>query len=1118
MKRISYYFLLFIVVFLQENCNIEKDKNIDDKAFENFNLAKDKNIDDKALENFNLAKDKNIDDKALEYFNAGKYEEAILEYKKKLPLIEKKYGKNDTTHYSKTLYDTGICFYYLQNYKKAIEYLTECNKVYKSINALQNEFYAKSCNDLGLLYNYIGNYEKAEKFYIESKNILEKILGKEHHHYATTCNDLGLLYSKIGNYEKAKKLYIESKNIKEKILGKEHPDYANTCNNLGVLYYNIGNYKKAEKFYIESKNIREKIFGKERSDYANSCYNLGKLYKSIGNYKKAEKFYIESKNTLEKILGKELHHYATTCNSLGGLYDIMGNDKKAEKLLIESKNIREKILGKEHLDYASSCNNLGSLYLKIGNYEKAKKFYIESKNIFEKILGKEHTYYAVSCNNFGGLYKKIGNYEKAEKLYIESKNIYEKILGKEHPSYATSCNNLGGLYYEIGNYEKAEIFFIETKNIREKILGKEHPSYALSCNNLGALYKKIGNYEKAEKLYIESKNILEKTFGKEHPHYSNTCNNLGELYDKIENYERAEKLYIEMNELMTLLSDKSAKFMSEKEREKYFKSNINQHFEKYHSFFLKKRNKNKKLVSIIYDNALNIKGQLLRATIAVRRTILESGDSSLIQVYTKMNNLGKIVASESALPIAKRRKDLKEMEEKYNILEKELINQSQEFAEISNRAKVNWKDIQKSLEKDETAIEFIHFNFRDEKGLIYSTFYYALVLRKDYKYPKAIYLFEEKELKKELKKNKISRKRINNLYATRSFHTFEIPIKKDITKIDSLIWLPIEKELNGVKKVYLSLSGLLNKVSFASIPYGDTLLLSDKYEIIHTSSTAMILENTEFNFSEINKIALFGGIKYSITEEELKKANKKYKKTENRMYFKDEKFRRCVWKYLPETMKEIENISDFLNEETKIKYETYSGSSATEETFKSFEKNSPSIFHIATHGFYFPKSEIDLKKNNNTAIIGGDKIPYKYSDNPLVRSGLLLSGGATSWSGENVFKDVEDGVLSAYETSNLNFFGIKLVVLSACQTGLGDVKGSEGVFGLQRAFKMAGVDYIIMSLWDVPDVETQEFMSLFYANWKSEREIKKAFYKTQKFMRKKYAGNPYKWGAFVLIN
>ena len=1018
MKRISYYFLLFIVVFLQENCNIEKDKNIDDKAFENFNLAKDKNIDDKALE----------------YFNAGKYEEAILEYKKQLPLIEKKYGKNDTTHYSKTLYDTGICFYYLQNYKKAIEYLTECNKVYKSINALQNEFYAKSCNDLGLLYKKSGSYEKAEKFYIESKNIYEKILGKEDPNYAISCNNLGALYSIIGNYEKAEKFYIESKNIREKILGKEHLSYASSCNNLGYLYQDIGNYEKAEKFYIESKNIREKILGKEHPSYARSCNNLGLLYRKIGNYEKAEELYIESKNTLEKILGKE------------------------------------------HLSYARSCNNLGLLYQKIGNYEKAEKLYIESKNIKEKIIGKEHLSYAISCNNLGGLYLNIGNYEKAEKLYLESKNIREKIFGKEHPDYATSCNNLGLLYDNIGNYEKAEKLFIEAKNINEKILGKEHPDYATSCNNLGNLYYKIGNYEKAEKFYIE------------------------------------------MNELMTLLSDKSAKFMSEKEREKYFKSNINQHFEKYHSFFLKKRNKNKKLVSIIYDNALNIKGQLLRAAIAVRRTILESGDSSLIQVYTKMNNLGKIVASQSALPIAKRRKDLKEMEEKYNILEKELINQSQEFAEISNRAKVNWKDIQKSLEKDETAIEFIHFNFLDGKRLTDSIFYYALVLRKDYKYPKAIYLFEEKELKKELKKNKISRKRINNLYATRSFHTFEIPIKKDFTKIDSLIWLPIEKELNGVKKVYLSLSGLLNKVSFASIPYGDSLLLSDKYEIIHTSSTAMILENTEFNFSEINKIALFGGIKYSITEEELKKANKKYKKTENRMYFKDEKFRRCVWNYLPGTMKEIENISGFFNEETKIKYETYSGASATEETFKSFEKNSPSIFHIATHGFYFQKSEIDLKKNNNTAIIGGDKIPYKYSDNPLVRSGLLLSGGATSWSGENVFKDVEDGVLSAYETSNLNFFGIKLVVLSACQTGLGDVKSSEGVFGLQRAFKMAGVDYIIMSLWDVPDVETQEFMSLFYANWKSEREIKKAFYKTQKFMRKKYAGNPYKWGAFVLIN
>ncbi len=1017
MKRISYYFLLFIMLFLQASTFFVKAQNTD---------------------------------KAWEYLDAGRYEEAALKFEKELPLFEKKYGKNDTTHYSKTLFYTALCFHYSQNYKKAEEYYIECNKVYKSINALKNNIYLISCNNLGLLYNNTGNHEKAEKFYTEAKNIQEKITGKEHLNYAASCNNLGLLYGKIGNHEKAEKFYTEAKNILEKITEKEHTAYATTCNNLGSLYLDIGNYEKAEKLFIEAKNILEKITEKEHPAYAETCNNLGLLYHGIGSYEKAEN--IEAKNIIERIFSKEHPDYANTCGNLGALYLYIGNYEKAEKLLIESKNNKEKITGKDHPSYALSCDNLGTLYDKIGNYEKAEKLFLESKNILEKITEKEHPYYANVCNNLGTLYSNIGNYKKAEKLLIKAKNIREKITD---PYYSMSCNNLGLLYYKIGNYEKAEKLYLESKNIQEKITGKDHPEYARTCNNLGGLYDNMGDYEKAEKLYIESKNIYKKITGKEHPDYVNSCNNLGGLYLNIGNYKKAEKLFIEMNELMNYLSDKSAKFMSEKEREKYFKNNINDYFEVYHSFFLRKRNKNKKLVSIVYDNALNIKGQLLRAAIAVRRTVLESGDSSLIQVYTKMNNLGKIIASQSALPIAKRRKDLPQLEEQINDLEKQLIKESQEFAEISNRAKVNWKDIQKSLKKNETAIEFIHFRFFDYKGLTDSIFYYALVLRKDYKYPKAIYLFEEKELKKELKKTKIGSDGINNFYNNRGISPlFQEEEEINVSNIDSLIWSPIEKELNGVKKVYLSLSGLLNKISFASIPYGDSLLLSDKYEIVHTSSTAMIIENTEFNFSEINKIALFGGIKYSVTEEELKKANEKYKTSGNRMYFKDEKSRSSVWKYLPGTMEEVENISDFFNEETKIKYETYSGASATEETFKSFEKNSPSIFHIATHGFYFPAPEIDLNKRDNFMRLGDDKISYNHSHNPLVRSGLLLAGGGTSWSGENVFKDVEDGVLSAYETSNLNFFGINLVVLSACQTGLGDVKGSEGVFGLQRAFKM----------------------------------------------------------------
>ncbi len=560
--------------------------------------------------------------------------------------------------------------------------------------------------------------------------------------------------------------------------------------------------------------------------------------------------------------------------------------------------------------------------------------------------------------------------------------------------------------------------------------------------------------------------------------------------------------------------------MSEKEREKYLKKEINYYFDVYHSFFLKIRKENKKLVGIVYNNALNMKGQLLKSAIAIRRAVLQTVDTSLIGIYTKMNMYNKMLAKQLSLPIAKRRKDIEQIREKANILEKQLTRLASNLSGFQNLTDldIKWQNIKKAL-KDETAIEFIRFDYHNDTKWTDSTLYYALILRKGYKYPKAVFLFEQKELEKVLKQSNTGSDvgTIGQLYKSRGLEPFGLK-PKDIekSKLDSLIWQPFDKYLKGVKTVYISPTGLLHNIAFDAVPYGDSLLLSDRYSIVYTSTTARVAQKNKFGFSDIKNIALFGGIKYSANETELQNENQKYKKESNRAYYSSDKARGIEWTYLKGTKEEIDNIADLFGKKArKIKHTKYSGAQASEEAFKSLELNSHSILHIATHGFYFPEPED--KRKNKTAF-NNDKVQYQYSDNALVRSGLLLAGGNHAWSGKKAYKGIEDGVLSAFETSHLNFFKTRLVVLSACQTGLGDVKGSEGVYGLKRAFKMCGVDYIIVSLWSVPDAETQEFMTRFYTNMFKLKDIKKAFDKTQKFMKNKYAGIPYKWAAFVLIN
>jgi CHAT domain-containing protein len=219
--------------------------------------------------------------------------------------------------------------------------------------------------------------------------------------------------------------------------------------------------------------------------------------------------------------------------------------------------------------------------------------------------------------------------------------------------------------------------------------------------------------------------------------------------------------------------------------------------------------------------------------------------------------------------------------------------------------------------------------------------------------------------------------------------------------------------------------------------------------------------------------------------------------------------------YLQNTLKEADSVSAKLVK-TNIRVKEFKGQSALEESFKALSgPGSPSVIHIATHGFYYPYPQ-DQQRREQAIMAGAGEMKYSYSEDPLLRSGLIMAGANRAWIGKPVPPGVEDGILTAREVSEMDLRHTQLVVLSACQTGLGDVKGSEGVEGLQRAFKMAGVRYLIISLWEVPDKETVEFMDAFYSQWLGGKEIREAFRTAQQYMYLRYPNEPDKWAAFVL--
>jgi CHAT domain-containing protein len=334
----------------------------------------------------------------------------------------------------------------------------------------------------------------------------------------------------------------------------------------------------------------------------------------------------------------------------------------------------------------------------------------------------------------------------------------------------------------------------------------------------------------------------------------------------------------------------------------------------------------------------------------------------------------------------------------------------------------------------------------------------------------------------------------------------------------NLIWKPIVGYLGDAKKVFIAPSGQLHKLAFAAIGDGTGQVLSDTYEIHQVLSAQDFVYPSNPNvFSNEDKetpmIAMFGGINYDQSNTIATEQDSVYY-TSLSLLSKDLN-RRNSFGYLTATKTEIESIQSQFKQNDRATL-SYFGKDATEATLRSLEGDkAPKILHIATHGYFAPDPKED--RNKSQLRMTGQKNRYTASDNPLLRSGLMMSGSNATWNGTANLSGELDGILTAQEVSNLNLLNTQLVVLSACETGLGDIKGREGVFGLQRAFRLAGANYLLLSLWRIKDEETSEYMQLFYSELLKQNNISKAYTSAQSSLRKKYPNSPMKWAGFVLV-
>jgi CHAT domain-containing protein/Tfp pilus assembly protein PilF len=1026
-------------------------------------------------------------------YREGRYEEAIPLAQRALALSEKTLGPEhpDT---ATSLIILGGLYETTGAYAKAEPLFERAVALYEKALGPEHPDTATSLIILASLHTATGAYAKAVPLFERAVAIREKALGPEHAATATALNDLAKLYQLTGAYAKVEPLLQRALAIREKALGPEHPDTATTLNDLATLYQDTGAYAKAEGLFQRVLAIREKALGTDHPDTASALNNLGGLYRVTGDYAKAEALLQRALVIDEKALGPDHPDTAPVLLNLAGLYYATGAYAKAEPFCQRALGIFEKARGPEHPATATALNYLAELYRVSGAYAKAKPLYERALAIREKALGPEHPDTASTLNNLAVLYRATGAYAKAEPLYLRALAIRERVLGPEHPDIAESLNNLAELYQITGAYAKAESLYERALAIFEKARGPEHPATALQLANLAVLDYATGAYAKAESLLERALAIREKSLGPEHPDTAESLDILASVYYATGAYAKAEPLF---QRALVIAESNTARFLlsgSEARKRAYIQQSV-ENVSVHVAFSLAHSTASSTALGII--SVLQYKGRVLDAmsdSVARLRRSVAPQDQALFdqlsgveQEFSSLTfgGLGKL-SSEAY------RQRLNELVQQQEKLEAELSTRSAALRQTVTP--ITLEGVRQALPADTVLVEWFRFKPLDrqanERARWGAPRYVAYTLEHSRK-PVAIDLGAARPIDDLVAEFRVALSDPANTY-----------FKEVAEELYAKLIKPLQPYLAQNERLLLSPDGALNLLPFAALLDERGEYLAKHFEITYLTSGRDLLRMAPESPSR-SRPMLVADPDYGPSASAEMPVDTRLPAARSN----DLDRGGLVFTPLPGTTAEAKALQSLLKLDAQ---NVLTGDRATEASLR--ELHGPRILHVATHGFFLNDQEMAVAVLNPVGF-SSETLSLPLGENPLLRSGLALAGANARHSGTT-----DDGILTAAEAAQLDLVGTQLVVLSACETGVGTVQTGEGVYGLRRALVLAGAQAQLDSLWKVADTATRELIVDYYQRLLKGEGRSGALRAAQKAMMANPARqHPYYWAAFISI-
>ena len=1003
--------------------------------------------------------------------------------------------------------------------------ISELQKVVDTFraNKLENtEDFTALLSNLAMWNYSVGNLRRAADLYREDLDIILDLHGKAGNSYMVTATNLVQVYLELEEADKALPLALELLDLVDQSEGKDDQSYLNMLDAVIGCYADLAMPKQALEAATHALEVSRRVYGDNSVEYAEHL-SMASMYNSVANnYEEAIRLQTKATDLIGKLMSTGSLEYARHLSLLATHYNSIGDLGEAEELALQAHSIMQKGETMNLSICMFSLPVLAQIYVNKGEEYKAYKILSEIENLLERkkpgdSLSK--VAYASLLATMGMVYQRLGNLDAALQAQQRSLDMYKDEEEQHVVQLAAIFGNMASTYIEMGEYDKALLLQTKALDSKKKIAGKNNIQVAKAMYNLAVIHAHLNHIEEALQQTEEALAIIETIKGTDNSDYARGLFYRASYKMDREDYSAAEAdleralaimtdLYGSENHDVlamkeTLLSaiylrgkddNRIPMLVSEiqegrhawlknvfrgvdgKLRESVWQKTQNWYFE---SLPMLASFNGEEYAAEAYNGALLGKGLLLSTGREFERLIKESGDEESQNLLREMKSTLSMRDAELGRPISGRIHDVDSLNRRASELERQLLTKSSVFGDFTRGMDIDWLQVQNSLKPGEMAVEFQSFKI---SGNSPDVSYSALVITPKCKRPVMVKLFKKSDL---LKARGKGRKHLDKFYNI----------------LGQGIWKPILAQMPEAKTIYFAADGELHAIP---IEYACP---EPEVELKRVSSTRILARRSQAK--PLMKAAVYGGLQYGESQNGA----------------------RGVAGYLPGTATEAEEINKMLTVKG-ITTMLFTGQHGSESSLKQLSGQGLNLLHLGTHGFFYTRNEAEVMQSPLFMPIDEDDVE-RIEDRSLSRSGLLMAG--CNASDENIYSDgtgrntrssvLDDGVITGLELSRLDFRDLDLATLSACQTGLGDIF-PEGVFGLQRAFKIAGANTLLMSLWSVDDRATSLLMQQFYANLLKGNSKSEALRQAQDYLRNLHRLNaeeqdysdPFYWAAFILLD